>query len=237
MRKKYILSFLLLNISLYSFCGDFSYFPSVNSKSAKSFAGDLGAVMGGGVSYTSRSLGFSGFDLGYRTSYQLKPSKDSSFMPKERAFGINFLQAEIGMPYRIDAFIRASFGDKLTVVGGGIKYGLWKIKDGLYQMNGMLIINSHMANNLNFYAIQNGINAIFSMNCGVIRPFILLGYDSTRLTVQNALDPSLVNKNFYEAGERIGAGLRFKMKWVNLSAAYEYSRGNNIVNGAFTVRF
>lgn len=231
------LFFMLIFLNTAAFCGDYSNFPAITSKSAKAFAGDLGGIMGGSISYTSRSLGFSGFDLGYRTSYQLKPSNKNTFMPGERAFGINYIQAELGMPYRIDAFIRSGFGDRLAVVGGGIKYGLWKIKDGLYQMNGMLVIDSHMANNMNFYAIQYGASTIFSMNCGFIRPFIVMGFDSTRLKVQNASDSSLIDRNFYESREKIGAGLRFKINWVNLTAAYNYSKGNDILDGAFTVRF
>lgn len=219
------------------FCGDFSSFPSIDLKSAKYFAGDIGAVMSGGLSYTGRSLGFSGFDVGYRTIYQLKPSRKAAFMPAKRAFGLNFIQAEIGMPYRIDAFVRAGFGEDVTVIGGGIKYGIWKIKDGLYKTNGIVYVASHMANNPNFYAIGNAIGVTFSINCGDIRPFVTLGYNSTRLTVQNSYDASLVNKNFYAFRENIGGGLRLKVKWVNLSAAYSYSGGNDLLHGAFTLRF
>ncbi len=237
MKKIFVSAVFLTFAASTAFSGDFSSFKSIDSKSAKYFAGDIGSVMAGGLSYAGRSLGFSGFDIGYKTVYQLKPSKKTAFMPSERAFGLDFVQAEIGMPYRIDAFIRAGFGDNVTVVGGGIKYGLWKIKDGLYQTNGMIIAASHMANNPDFYAIGNGISAVFSMNCGALRPFVNLGYNSTRLTVQNSYDPSLVNKNFYAGRENIGAGLRLKVKWVNLSAAYSYSAGNDLLDGAFTLRF
>jgi len=158
-------------------------------------------------------------------------------MPKERAFGMNYIQVEIGMPYRIDAFIRSGFGDRLAVVGGGIKYGLWKIRDEMYQINGLVLLDSHMANNNNFYAIQYGANVIFSMNCGIIRPYIVGGFDSTRLKIQNALDTAIVNKNFYETRGKVGAGLRFKMKWVNIAASYNYSDGNDLLDGAFSIRF
>jgi hypothetical protein len=219
------------------FAGDYSNFKNITSKDAKYFAADIGGLAGSGVSYTARSLGFSGFDVSFKTAYQIKPSKDNKVMDKDRSFGLNMTQVEIGMPYRIDTFIRGGFGDKIALVGGGMKYGLWKIKDDLYFVNGDLVLNTNMINNPDFYLIQYGAQIFFSMNCGAVRPYLGFGFDSSKLNIQNANDSSLIDKEYTNFKERATLGLRLKMKWFNLATAYNYLHGENGVEGSLGIRF
>jgi len=228
---------LLFFIAQFSFAGDFTDFRSIDRASLKPFAADIGGVMGGGMNYTARSLGFSGFDISFRNVYQFKPSHANKPMHSDRAFGFNFVQAEIGMPYRIDGFIRAGGGAGVGVIGGGIKYGLWKVLDELHRIHGVLVLNSNMANYKDFYAVQFGVQAVFSMNCGNFRPFASLGLDDTRLTVKNANDSSLVDKTVTTLEERYSAGFRWRVKWVNISAAYNLLHDQSGVEGALGIRF
>jgi len=235
LKKLFFLFLLLLNQKLFS--ANYSNFKQINLLNLKPFTSDIGGLLGGGINYSARSLGFSGFDISFRSSYQLKPSKKNTILPSERAFGFNYIQIELGMPYRLDGFIRAGGGDEIIVVGGGIKYGLWKVMDELYRVHGILVINSHMANYKDFYAIQYGAQTVFSMNCGNIRPYAAIGFDNTRLVVQNASDTSMIDKEEKVLKDRYTFGFRWKIKWFNIAAAYNILHGRNGIEGAIGLRF
>ena len=45
------------------------------------------------------------------------------------AFGLPWVQAEIGMPFKIDGFVRGISYQGLTIAGGGLRYSLRKVAD------------------------------------------------------------------------------------------------------------
>src|SRR3954462_848815 len=76
--------------------------------SLKPFTRDLGGLLGAATFHSGRSLGFSGFDVGARYGMQFRPSTGNNIMRGGgvHSFGLPWVQAEIGMPFKIDGFIR-----------------------------------------------------------------------------------------------------------------------------------
>src|SRR4051812_8740561 len=75
--------------------------------SLKPFTRDLGGVLGAATFNSGRPLGFSGFDVGARFGGQFYPSKGDNILRNKgvRLFGLPWVQAEIGLPFKLDGFI------------------------------------------------------------------------------------------------------------------------------------
>ena len=120
-------------------------FAAVTASELKPFARDLGGLLGSGANQTARPLGFSGFDVGVRAVGQFNPSHGNGVLKKDNLFGLGLVQAEIGMPYRIDGFVRGGAYEGMAVAGGGLRYGLWNVSDAKYHINAMLVAMGNMA--------------------------------------------------------------------------------------------
>ncbi|KAF0126936.1 MAG: hypothetical protein FD189_1334 [Elusimicrobia bacterium] len=216
---------------------DYDNFIAVNGAGLRPFAKDIGGLLGAASNHTARSLGFSGFDMGFRSAIQLKPSSGNNVLPSERAFGFNYFQAEIGMPYRIDGFVRAGGDDGLVVSAAGLRYGLRAISDQPYYMHAMLEAFGSLAAHKHFYARHFGANLRLSMNLKFAALYAGAGLDNTVLTVQNASDAGLVGKNVNTAEPRWFAGLKKKVRYGYFSAGYAEAHGRGIVEGALGLRF
>lgn len=217
--------------------GGYDDFITVTQSGLGPFARDIGGLLGAASNHTARSLGFSGFDMGFRSAVQLKPSSGNNVLPAEKAFGFNYFQAEIGMPYRIDGFVRAGGDDGLVVSAAGLRYGLRAISDQPYYMHAMLEAFGSLAAHKHFYAKHVGANLRFSMNMGFAALYAGAGLDNTALTVQNANDAALVGKNVNAAEPRYFAGLKKKIRYGYFSAGYAEAHGRGIVEGTLGLRF
>lgn len=203
----------------------------------KAFAGDLGGLLGSGSNQTARSLGFSGFDLGVRGAMQLKPSLKNSAVKKNRAFGLGLVQAEIGMPYRVDGFVRGGLYEGVAVAGGGVRYGLWNVSDEKYKINAMLVVMGNIAAHKYFYAAHFNTSLVGSMNVPVLAPYVGVGFDSTRLEVQSVNDVALNGKEVSVFEPRYMAGLRARIKLAYLSVGAVYTHDRMLYSAGLGVRF
>ncbi|MDT8285652.1 MAG: hypothetical protein RQ748_00960 [Elusimicrobiales bacterium] len=212
-------------------------FISVTAAGLEPFAKDVGGLLGAASNHTARSLGFSGFDMGFRTAIQLKPSSGNDVLPSEKAFGFDYFQAEIGMPYRVDGFVRAGGDDGLVISAAGLRYGLRAISDQPYYLHAMLETFGSLAAHKHFYAKHLGVNLRFSMNLKFAALYAGAGFDNTALTVQNANDASLVGKRVTASEIRGFAGFKKKARYGYFSAGYAETHGRGIVEGALGLRF
>jgi hypothetical protein len=212
-------------------------FVTVTRQGLEPFARDIGGLLGAASNHTARSLGFSGFDMGFRSAVQLRPSSGNNVLPAKKAFGFNYFQAEIGMPYRIDGFVRAGGDDGLVVSAAGLRYGLRAISDQPYYMHAMLEAIGSLAAHKHFYAKHFGANLRLSMNLKFAALYAGAGFDNTSLTVQNADDASLVGKRASAAEPRYFAGLKKKMRYGYISVGWAETHGRNLLEGALGLRF
>ncbi|MEA3306547.1 MAG: hypothetical protein U9Q34_02045 [Elusimicrobiota bacterium] len=227
---------VLMPLSVFS--TEFSGFSSnITNSSLKAFAKDMGGILGGGANNTARSLGFSGFDLGYKQIVQLKPSLNNTVLNSERAINLGWVQAEIGMPYRVDGFIRGMNDDGFAVTGGGLRYGLRRISDKPGYMQIMLILMGNMATHRDFYLTHVASQVYISRNAKVMMPYIGFGFDSTKLFVNRADDTSLIGKKVYTFEGRFTAGIKFKLRFFYLGLGGAITHGRTSCEGSFGARF
>jgi len=221
-------------------CGAAEYdgFRNIAPYQLRPFARDIGGLLGSGLNQTARPLGFSGFDIGLRTADQLKPSRRDTVL-KDGSFGLRFVQAEIGMPMRIDGFVRAASYEGITVAGGGLRYGLWNVSDENYHFNAMLIAMGSMAAHRYFTAVHFNTSLVCSLNVPGVAPYIGVGFDSTKLAVQlDTTDPLLLDKEVRVANVKYSAGLRAKLgKLLYLAAGAAYTHGSTLLNAAAGLRY
>ena len=227
---------LLLSVSCAS-AAEYDNFAVITAAGLKPFARDLGGLLGSGLNQTARPLGFSGFDVGVRGVAQLKPSRGNTALKKNSVFGLGFMQAEIGMPYRIDGFVRAASYEGLTVAGGGLRYGLWNVSDQKNHVNAMLVALADLAAHRCFYAVHYNATLVFSLNRPVFSPYIGAGMDSTRLEAQAVTVPALQGKSVTTVMPRYSAGLRARFNLIYLAAGATYTHGRTLYNASTGIRF
>jgi hypothetical protein len=238
MMKKILFGFALAILTLqaaYAGTGRYADFQYASLSDLKPFARDLGGVLGGGTNQTARVLGFGGFDLSGRTVVQFEPESTDGILKKNKPFGLGWVQAEIGMPFRIDGFIKAGSVANLAVTGGGLKYGFTQPQK---KIQAMLVASGDMAAYKYFYATHFGANLVFSINTPVVAPYFGAGMDNTTLVVLNNLnDPTLAGKRIAVFEPRYMAGFKATfLTYGYISGGYTYTHGRSLVNAGLGLR-
>jgi hypothetical protein len=229
--------FFVLAGTLPAHAGYFDNFKGVSAADIKPFARDLGSLLGSGTANTARSLGFSGFDIGAHSGIMLKPSKDNKVLDDNKAIGIGLVQLEIGMPYRIDGFIRGNEYEGVAVAGGGLRYGLWNVSDETFKVNAAIVGMGNMVSAKSFYAVHWNATLIMSMNLPVVSPYISAGVDETYLVAQSVEDNTLEGKSVRTTMPRYAAGLRAKFGLGYISGEAAYTHGEMVIGAGAGVRF
>ena len=217
-------------------------FPQyADAGSLKPFARDLGGLLGGATFHDGRSLGFSGFDVGARYSAQFYPSKGDNIMRNGgvKTFGLPWVQAEIGLPFKIDGFIRGISYQGLTVSGGGLRYGLYAPSDKPWTPQVLLSAVGHSVVHQDFSASHFGANVVASAGTSFFLPYVGAGIDRTRLVVRSSvLDPTLNGANVTTLESRFTAGVRLKpYQFTYVTVAYVLAHGQSGAEAGLGVRF
>jgi hypothetical protein len=217
----------------------FSQFADAGS--LKPFTRDLGGLLGGATFHDGRSLGFSGFDVGARYSAQFYPSKGDSIMRNNgvRSFGLPWVQAEIGLPFKIDGFIRGISYQGLTVSGGGIRYGVYAPSDKPWTPQVLVSGVGDSVVHQSFSASHFGANAVASAGTPFFLPYVGAGFDRTRLVVRaSALDPTLNGTSVTTLEARFTGGVRLKIyQFTYVNLAYVLAHGQSGAEAGLGVRF
>ena len=209
--------------------------------SLKPFARDLGGLLGSATFHNGRSLGFSGFDVGARYGAQFHPSAGDNIMRGNnvKSFGLPWVQAEIGMPFKIDGFIRGISYQGLTVSGGGLRYGLYSPSDKPWTPQVLVSGVGHSVVHRDFSATHFGANLVCSAGTPAVMPYIGVGFDRTRLVVRSSKsDPALDGTNVTTIESRLTAGVSLKPhQFVYLSLAGTLAHGQGGAEADLGVRF
>ncbi|MDR0734366.1 MAG: hypothetical protein LBG16_01390 [Elusimicrobiota bacterium] len=205
------------------------------------FVEDLSGLLGAGAFTTGRILGWGGFMLSARAAVMPKPNKNNTaFGPAEGSQYklYPWIQGEIGLPFRLDGYIRASSYDGLTVAGGGLKWGIIPPKEVLYTFQPMVVVLAESGVHKNFSLTHYSANFVLSFKLPYVVPYIGGGVDYSKLTVQNADDISLIGATAYSTTPRGTAGLNFKLPaYVDLSLAANYASYGVGAEASLGVRF
>lgn len=209
--------------------------------SLKPFARDLGGILGAATFHSGRSLGFSGFDVGARFGGQFYPSKGDQILRKKgvRLFGLPWVQAEIGLPFKLDGFIRGISYQGLTISGGGVRWGIYSASDKPWAPQILASAVGHSVVHRAFSASHFGANLVCSAGTPLLAPFVGAGFDRTRLVVRaSTLDPALNGRAVTTFEGRYTAGMRLNIfQFTYLSLAYTLAHGQSGAEAGLGVRF
>ena len=194
--------------------GGFQQF--VDRDSLKPFARDLGSVLGAATFHNGRSLGFSGFDVGIRGGFRFaseagnRPLRDKGVT----AFGLPWVQAEIGLPFALDGYIRGVSAQGTTISGGGLRYGITKKTENDWHPQILVAWSGHSVAHQHFSASHLGLNLVASLNFKKIAPYVAAGIDRTRLVVKTtpARDATLTGEKVTVNVPRATLGISIRPK-------------------------
>lgn len=226
-----IVSIFLMAASGRAMANLFDVSDYVDVKTLKPFARDLGDLLGSATFHSGRPLGFSGFDLGVHEGLQLRPDPHDDILRRTSGagpFGLPWVQAEIGLPFRLDGFIRGINYQGMTVAGGGLRYGIFKVSDQPWSPQVLLASSAHSVSATDFSANHFSFNLVGSLNFPIFTPYIGGGIDRTRVTIlavnqtTNPLSyPQLIGATATTLESRFTAGVTFRpYPFTYLQAAY-----------------
>ncbi len=238
----FLLSGLFL-LAQTAFCSDnpFKHFKeNISKESLKPFARDIGGILGSASYNTARSLGFPGFDVGFRAAAQFKPSPDDTALKRSgvKAFGFPWVQAEIGMPFRLDGFIRGFSHNGLAVSGGGVRYGIRKISDAVHYSQFMITAMGNSAVHTDFSAVHFGVNAVMSYKLQSVTPYLGGGIDVTRVSVKSADQTAVLGSEASAWEARFTLGFNFRVaQYGYICAAGNILHGQPAAEASIGTRF
>lgn len=213
---------------------------NITKSSLKPFARDIGGILGSAAYNTGRSLGFSGFDVGFAGAVQFEPSSGNAVFKDSgvHSFGFPWVQAAIGMPFRLDGFIRGFNYQGLTVSGGGLRYGMRKLRDTPYYIHVMIVGVASSVTHTGFSATHFGVNAVFSVILPVVTPYLGVGVDTTKVRIKAADTQSLMGSSVSVTDSRFTFGLHARVaRFFYLCAAGNVLHGRTGMEASIGTRF
>lgn len=223
---------------------------NVTKNNIRAFTKDLGGLIGSGTYTTGRVLGWGGFQIGPRGSMIFKMSKGKGHSAAEKnhtALGNRndvgdvfypWLQADIGLPFRIDGFIRASSYQGMTIAGGGLRWGITQPNEMLGSLQPMLVVSAHSASARDFSASHYNASLVLSMKIKYFVPYIGGGVDYTTVHVNSVASTALAGEKEYAATARGTIGMNFKLpSYLDLSLAANYAHYGLGAEASLSVRF
>ena len=238
--------FILLTLFALAFCpayaaSDYSFdnfHANVNMDNLEPFAKDLNGLLGAGKFTTGRILGWGGFMLSGRVAVMPKMSEQNTALGEGSFKVYPWIQGEIGLPFRLDGYIRASSWDGFTVAGGGIKWGIIRPTEILYTFQPMVIVAADSGVHKDFSLTHYSADLVVSWRLPYVIPYAGGGIDYTRLTVQNAADAAMIGQAVYATTPRGTLGLNFKLPaYIDLSLAAHYANYGVGGEASLGVRF
>ncbi|TBR24379.1 hypothetical protein EPO15_04175 [bacterium] len=214
----------------------------IDRGSIKPFARDLGAVLGAATFHSGRSLGFSGFDVGVRSGVVFSPDSNDRAMRGRGVgvFALPFVQAEIGLPFSLDGFIRGVSYQGVTVAGGGLRYALSKASDKPLKPQFLASWSGHSVAHKDFSASHIGFNIVTSVQYKMLNPYFGLGLDRTRVVVRAIpkVDPTMQGLEESVVVPRATLGVSMRPKpYLYLHGAVTYTNRRPGIDTGLGIRF
>lgn len=241
-KSAFFASVLLAFVGASAWAG-FSDFKNVaDSAALEPFARDIGGMLGAASTHSGRSLGFPGFDVGVRMGGMLSLDKDDTILKAAdlKQFGMPWIQAEIGLPFKLDGFIRGFSYNGLSMVGGGLRYGLLRVVD--LPLTPQLAVSA-MANTLSFSqfsATHFGANLTVSVKAVIVEPYLGVGFDRTKVEIKTPPTSGLATDGETATGTapRVTVGLNLKpFPLIYIHAGYSLVKSASGFEGGLGIRF
>ncbi len=224
-----VLSLVLL-IPLSSWAGPFNQFSSlIQSQALKPFALDIGGVLGGAEFDPTPPTGFPGASVQMVGVMQTTPNSNDIVLKDNgvKEFGLPMLQATVGLPFHLDVVAHGFSYDGATVLGGGLRYGLFTPSRLLLFLPTVeLSAMGDVINDSAFSMTHLSADASAIWRLPIIQPFLGVGFDDTKATIDSAQLVGLNGLSATATGSRLAAGIDFTaIPFVTLRAAYMVFHG------------
>lgn len=221
---------LISLIAIRARAGQFNNFSSViQARALKPFALDIGGVLGGAEFDPTPPTGFPGFSFGLVGAVQNHPDSNDIVLKTGgvNAFGLPLAQATLGLPFHLDVVAHGFSYDGATILGGGLRYGLFTPSRLLLFLPtieasamGDVITDSAFA----MTHLSGDVSAIWRLP--IIQPFIGAGFDDTKATINSAQLAGLNGLSATATGSRLAIGVDITpFPFVDLRAAYMMFHG------------
>lgn len=215
--KKLVLSICLLQLlAAGAYADPFEDFKTdiqaQGSALLKPFAEDLGGLIGANDFNSGRSLGFPGFEAGLAATVQAKPNPDNRLLRDAGvdAFGVAMLHGGVALPLvGADVMVRATGYSGFSIIGGGLRYGVLKSGTLTKFIPDVSVAAYYDVINYDYFKGSHmSLDASASFDIPVVKPYVGVGIDSTRLEIKNvnaALDgvEGKISKPRYTVGVRL----------------------------------
>jgi hypothetical protein len=224
------LAVLLLAAPVFAATNPFGQFQSrARPELIKPFALDLGGLLGSDSAHTGRTIGFPGFWAGVVGAIQTRPDSNDLIMRNAgvHAFGLPMVEVGVGLPFKFDVIVHGVSYDRAKIYGGGVRYGLYRtdVVD-FFLPNVSVSAFGDKVNDPDFAATHLGLNAAATWSLPLIKPFLIAGFDSTKVTVGAAAMPGLAGTSATAKGSRFSLGADLTpFPFASLRAAYTMRHG------------
>lgn len=210
-------------------------------ESLKPFALDLGGLLGSASAHTGRTLGFPGFWVGGVVAEQARPDKDDTILRSAgvHQFLLPMVEAGVGLPLiKTDVIVHGVSYDGVKVYGGGLRTSLYRtdlIDTFLPNLSAGVFGDKVDADAFN--AAHLGLDAAATWNLPIIKPFLVAGYDVTKLKV-GAANPTVDGQSATARGSRFSAGADLTpFPFLSLRGAYTIRHGVSGIDAGLGVKF
>ncbi len=189
--KKLILSLCMLPLLAAGAKADpFSKFKAnVRDAYLKPFAADLGGILGGNDFNSGRAIGFPGFDVGVAVTLQAKPSVENRILRNAGVdtFGAAMLHAGAALPaIGADVMLRGVSLSGFSIVGGGLRYPVFKSGTVTMFIPDVSVSAFYDVISYDYFkGTHLSFDAAASFNIPVIKPYVGVGLDRTKVEVKN----------------------------------------------------
>jgi hypothetical protein len=182
-----------------------NFAANLDQKTLDALAADIGALVGGPSFHQGKALGFPlGIDLGVHAAFVGVDSDDKILRDNGSTAHSGWVQAEYGLPGRINLIGRVGQLYQADLYGGGLRWGIFSsVVPGIpsVSISGLYAKAKHDL----FSAETYSGNLVASFDIPFIHPYIGAGYDSTKLNP----DGSALNGK--GGGARLEAGLNLSI--------------------------
>jgi len=204
------------------------------------FAKDLGGIIGSTDFHSARVPGVPGFDVGVAASVQFEPAAENLALKNAgvEEFGLPMVRAEAGLPFGFSVFLRGIGGGGASLVGGGARYQIYK--------SGLLLAIPDVAVTAGYDKLGHDVMDVThfggsvqaSWNIPIIKPFVGVGFDSTKVEVKQAVAVGVAGLEATGKGSRMTVGATLTLiPFTYLFGSYSILHGESSAQGGLGVRF
>lgn len=192
--KKLILSLCMLPLLATGVKADpFAKFKAqlqvLGASQLKPFAADLGGILGGNDFNSGRAIGFPGFEAGIAATLQSKPAPENRILrnAKVTSFGVPMAHAGAALPLiGADVMVRGIGYSGFSIVGAGLRYPVFKSGTVTMFIPDVSVSAYYDVITYDYFKGSHmSLDAAASFNIPVIKPYVGVGLDRTKIEVKN----------------------------------------------------